>query len=810
MLVCAAMIVERTTRGDAMFLTMIERSATAVDDLDARARDWGPDAARPRRLPGAPGAGIRSPTSWAGTPNAYDRFWFNAYREDLFIGVALGLYPNRGVIDAAVGGGARRRAAVRVRLGRAARRARPRVGPIADRARRADAGRPTVRVDAPDQAIRAELTFTARTCALEEPRQTRHDGARVVMDVTRATQLGTWEGFVELDGERIDARRRDDLRDEGPLLGHPAASATRRRPPRRAAPPQLFFLWAPINFEDTRAAREPLRGRRTASRGARPPRRSTLLGRARRAPSTRPARTTCRASVCDVDLRAGLRRASRVRRCTLVRRGRHRLGRRARAGARVPDARRGVLPPDLRARPLPRRARRRRRGARRRRARHDVARTTSTSSRWSAPRGASGAASACSSSSRSARTPRAGSPGSSTARAERQAIVAHEPRRYSGPMPLDKPHWKELFTDVVTSGLCTGLRRVHRGVPLRRPRVRHRRRPLQAVPHRHRRRRGGLHARREGLHAVHPGVSRGSASGRPRSTRSASGASARTTRSSASPPTSCSPRATDPELAEVGQDGGFVAALLVYALEHDEIDAALVSALEGDGSTWRAVPGGREDARRGARDLGVALHLLGEPPRLQRGDRRRGRADLPRRHGVHDVGPRGDGRAQGGQDRAAALAHDRAHVLQDVRRRDLRGAVRGPLRHRARAHQEDEHQGRLPAVARPTAATSRCRSKRPTPGRARAARSARTSPPSTRTSRRAASARSTTGRSSSCARTVVATCSPRWCATARSRCAPATTTPARSRCSASSRGSADAAGRRRAVAAPGRLPAPAG
>src|SRR5580700_9435280 len=49
-------------------------------------------------------------------------------------------------------------------------------------------------------------------------------------------------------------------------------------------------------------------------------------------------------------------------------------------------------------------------------------------------------------------------------------------------------------------------------------------------------------------------------------------------------------RATDPALAEAGQDGGFVAALLVYALEHDEIDAALVSALEGDGSTWRAVP----------------------------------------------------------------------------------------------------------------------------------------------------------------------------------------------------------------------------
>jgi coenzyme F420 hydrogenase subunit beta len=50
-------------------------------------------------------------------------------------------------------------------------------------------------------------------------------------------------------------------------------------------------------------------------------------------------------------------------------------------------------------------------------------------------------------------------------------------------------------------------------------------------------------------------------------------------------------RAADPELHEVGQDGGLVSAILVYALEHDIIDAALVSYLEGDGSTWKAVPG---------------------------------------------------------------------------------------------------------------------------------------------------------------------------------------------------------------------------
>ncbi|MCU1488855.1 MAG: coenzyme F420-reducing hydrogenase, beta subunit, partial [Acidimicrobiaceae bacterium] len=50
-------------------------------------------------------------------------------------------------------------------------------------------------------------------------------------------------------------------------------------------------------------------------------------------------------------------------------------------------------------------------------------------------------------------------------------------------------------------------------------------------------------------------------------------------------------RATDPELLDAGQDGGLVSAMLIWALEHDLVDAALVSNLEGDGSTWKAVPG---------------------------------------------------------------------------------------------------------------------------------------------------------------------------------------------------------------------------
>jgi coenzyme F420 hydrogenase subunit beta len=50
-------------------------------------------------------------------------------------------------------------------------------------------------------------------------------------------------------------------------------------------------------------------------------------------------------------------------------------------------------------------------------------------------------------------------------------------------------------------------------------------------------------------------------------------------------------RAADDKVHDLGQDGGFVSAMLIWLMKNDYIDAALTSFLEGDGTSWKALPG---------------------------------------------------------------------------------------------------------------------------------------------------------------------------------------------------------------------------
>src|SRR5580704_12015656 len=157
-------------------------------------------------------------------------------------------------------------------------------------------------------------------------------------------------------------------------------------------------------------------------------------------------------------------------------------------------------------------------------------------------------------------------------------------------MPPEKPQWAELFTEVVTSGLCTGCAGCIVACPydvLSYDDTGGKYRPFHIDAD------GGPDDCTHGVKGCtmctracprfrlwEPEIDT-HLFGRERTPDEVAGVSTDT----------LLVRATDPEIHQAGQDGGLVSALLIWALEHDVIDAALVSNLEGDGSTWKAVPG---------------------------------------------------------------------------------------------------------------------------------------------------------------------------------------------------------------------------
>ncbi|MGH9089122.1 MAG: Coenzyme F420 hydrogenase/dehydrogenase, beta subunit C-terminal domain [Acidimicrobiales bacterium] len=156
-------------------------------------------------------------------------------------------------------------------------------------------------------------------------------------------------------------------------------------------------------------------------------------------------------------------------------------------------------------------------------------------------------------------------------------------------MPPEKPHWAHLYDEVVTSGLCTGCSACVVVCPydvLGYDDTGGRYRPFHVEAD------GGTDGCTHGergctlctracprFRTWEPEIDQ-HLFGRERDVEEVAGIAKDIVLA----------RATDPELHEAGQDGGLVSALLVWALEHDVIDAALVSALEGDGTGWKAVP----------------------------------------------------------------------------------------------------------------------------------------------------------------------------------------------------------------------------
>ncbi len=193
------------------------------------------------------------PIATAGTDrNFYDRYFFNGYTPDgeVFFAAALGVYPHLNVMDAAfsiiAGGVQHNLRASRLLM---SERMDTVVGPLGVEVIE-PLQRLRVRVADNAHGIAADLVFAARARAVEEPRFVLRRGPRTIMDYTRLTQNGSYEGFIELRGRRIELAPERVLGTRDRSWGVRPVGLADPQAPAPPEPPQFYWLWSPLNFAD--------------------------------------------------------------------------------------------------------------------------------------------------------------------------------------------------------------------------------------------------------------------------------------------------------------------------------------------------------------------------------------------------------------------------------------------------------------------------------------------------------------------------------------------------------------------------------
>lgn len=183
--------------------------------------------------------------------NFYDRYWFNGFDGDgrYIFEIGLGLYPNRRVMDAhfsvAIGD---RQFAFHASRRAPKERSDTSVGPL-----RLEVVEPLRRVRvtlaANEHGIECDLLFTAASVAHEEPQNVLFDDGHLIMHNSRFTQMGYWDGYFAVDGQRFEVKRAYATRDKSwgvRPVGEPQGGA----PGLMNNDPGVYWVWNPINFGD--------------------------------------------------------------------------------------------------------------------------------------------------------------------------------------------------------------------------------------------------------------------------------------------------------------------------------------------------------------------------------------------------------------------------------------------------------------------------------------------------------------------------------------------------------------------------------
>ena len=184
--------------------------------------------------------------------NVYDRTWYNGYAPDgsYYFGLGMAVYPHRGVMDCAFSVvqpnqrqhcfyGSRRAPAERTEMT---------LGPFRMEVIEPMRGARLI-LDDNESGITCDLTFSARTAAIQECRQILTRGTRRIMDATRFDQFGRWHGEIHHpDGSiKVDREVCHGTKDRSWGVRGVGERDTGGAP---VAPDGICFIWAPLFWDD--------------------------------------------------------------------------------------------------------------------------------------------------------------------------------------------------------------------------------------------------------------------------------------------------------------------------------------------------------------------------------------------------------------------------------------------------------------------------------------------------------------------------------------------------------------------------------
>ena len=185
--------------------------------------------------------------------DVYERYWFNGYSKagDMYLGVGAALYPHLGIKDCGISIVYEGRQHAFHASARATKEPTDlSVGPfeleIVEPMRSC-----RVTLDSNETDFSCDLRFEGRTANIEEPRHYLQGGLRKHMDTTRFTQLGHWSGWIQFGGKRLELDREETLGTKDRSWGlRPVGGSDPRGAPNHAGGSGIFFLWAPLHFDD--------------------------------------------------------------------------------------------------------------------------------------------------------------------------------------------------------------------------------------------------------------------------------------------------------------------------------------------------------------------------------------------------------------------------------------------------------------------------------------------------------------------------------------------------------------------------------